>query len=238
MSLLEVQKAERRQRILHEAQALMVERGWSGVTMRDLAKRSRVSVPTVYNLIGGKDALLSALMESLFDQVSASLDVVSSSTVMRLRTLWRAGLRPFAEAPNYTRELMGLFLSGAGSNELRRAQDQRYSELGSAFLAEGQRRGEIATFVPAADLGWTMYTLWVSQLIRWARHDITTEEMQREVDRGLSLVLLGVALGPAREEVMALLQGAVAGTVGESMTRGADGEQEARSERAASEGER
>jgi AcrR family transcriptional regulator len=51
--------AERRQRILGAARRLVAERGYEALTMRELAQVSRVTVPTLYNLIGGK-AVLSA----------------------------------------------------------------------------------------------------------------------------------------------------------------------------------
>lgn len=206
MSLLEVQKAERRQRILSEARTLVAERGWDGLTMRVLAEQSRVSVPTVYNLVGGKDALLDALMECLFMEVKDSIEEDDGDVVTRACALWRAGLAPFVEAPEYSRELMCLFLSGAGGADLRRAQDARYTELVMSLLQEGMDDGALLDVVDAEQLAWTMYTQWISQVIRWARHDIGTEEMIRDIDRGLCLILLGVTTGDAHKGVMALLQ--------------------------------
>ena len=45
-SLLDQQMAERRQRILDAARGMIGERGYEGLTMRDLAEASRVTVPT------------------------------------------------------------------------------------------------------------------------------------------------------------------------------------------------
>ena len=199
MSLLDSQKAERRQRILSEARTLMAAGGWDGLTMRGLAAQSRVSVPTVYNLIGGKDALLDALMECLFLEVKESIHEESGDVVTRSRALWRAGIAPFIAAPEYSRELMCLFLSGAGGAELRRAQDVRYTALVIELVQEGMDAG-------AQQLAWTMYTQWVAQVIRWARQDIGLEQMIRDIDRGLCLLLLGVTTGDAHKGVVELLQ--------------------------------
>src|SRR5688572_18582549 len=43
---------ERRQRILAAARAIVAARGYEALTMRELAQKSRVTVPTLYNLIG------------------------------------------------------------------------------------------------------------------------------------------------------------------------------------------
>jgi AcrR family transcriptional regulator len=60
MSLFEEHKAERRARIISAARELVTKHGYDGLTMRDLAAAARVSVPTLYNLFGGKDAILAA----------------------------------------------------------------------------------------------------------------------------------------------------------------------------------
>jgi len=207
MSLLELQKAARRARILAEARGLMARRGWAGVTMRDLASASHVSVPTVYNLIGGKEALLGALMEDLFATVSEAGVVSVEDVVSRARALWSAGLVPFLEAPEYARELVCLFVSSRATSELRRYHDERYVQLMATVIADSQRKGELSDLVSAYSLARTMYSLWIAQTIRWAQGDLDDEELSVAVDRGLSLLLLGVAEGVARTELHRLLKG-------------------------------
>ncbi|MEM7435129.1 MAG: TetR/AcrR family transcriptional regulator [Myxococcota bacterium] len=206
MSLLALQKEERRARILAEAQSLMAIRGWDGVTMRDLAKASRVSVPTVYNLVGGKDALLGALMEALFAQVSEAGVVEHGSLVTRARSLWRAGLVPLVEAPAYARELICLFASAPGPNDIRRDYGDRYVALMAGIVRDGQAHGELTRAVAPISLARTMYSLWVAQTIRWAHGEIDDEGLRVSVERGLSLLLLGLASGPARVELDSALE--------------------------------
>ena len=64
MDLVTEQKLERRERILASARELIAERGYEGLTMRDLAAHCRVSVPTLYNQFGSKDSLLAAAVET------------------------------------------------------------------------------------------------------------------------------------------------------------------------------
>ena len=50
MDLVTKQREERKRRILEVARQLIAKHGYDGVTMRDLAEKSLVSVPTLYNL--------------------------------------------------------------------------------------------------------------------------------------------------------------------------------------------
>ena len=66
LDLVSNQREERRQRILDVARRLIAERGFEGVTMRELAEQSLVSDPTLCNLFGGENELLFAAVEAYF----------------------------------------------------------------------------------------------------------------------------------------------------------------------------
>ena len=63
MTLREQKMAERRERILLTAREIIAEGGLDALTTRELARRARVTVPTVYNLVGAKDEVLFAAVE-------------------------------------------------------------------------------------------------------------------------------------------------------------------------------
>ncbi|HEY6033695.1 MAG TPA: helix-turn-helix domain-containing protein, partial [Kofleriaceae bacterium] len=73
MSLFEEHKAERRERIIAAARTLVAERGYEGLTMRDLARAAKVSVPTLYNLFGSKDAILVSELEAMASSIARAL---------------------------------------------------------------------------------------------------------------------------------------------------------------------
>lgn len=56
---------ERRQRILTEARRIIAAGGVDALTTRGLAAAAEVTQPTLYNLIGNKDAILEALLSQL-----------------------------------------------------------------------------------------------------------------------------------------------------------------------------
>jgi AcrR family transcriptional regulator len=64
-SLLRTARADdTRDRIATAARALFVSRGWGSTTVREVARRAGVSVPTVYAVYGNKRGLAMALMDA------------------------------------------------------------------------------------------------------------------------------------------------------------------------------
>ena len=62
----------RRQRILEAAGSIIPKKGVDGLTTRGLADVAGVTAPTLYNLIGGKDEIIRAMIgegvERVWDQ--------------------------------------------------------------------------------------------------------------------------------------------------------------------------
>ena len=57
--------ARRRSAILDQARRIIGQQGFDALTLRDLARAAEVTVPTIYNLIGNKQALLLTLLHEL-----------------------------------------------------------------------------------------------------------------------------------------------------------------------------
>lgn len=76
-SLRELHKDARRTDILRAARDLVAEGGIDALTMRSVAERAQVSVPTIYNLIGNRAQVLSALMDAGGDRLD---DLLAGST--------------------------------------------------------------------------------------------------------------------------------------------------------------
>ena len=68
--------AKRRDTILREARTLIASQGFEALKIRDLADRAGLTVPTIYNLIGGKSDILAAIIAELVDQ----LQVIQAAT--------------------------------------------------------------------------------------------------------------------------------------------------------------
>jgi AcrR family transcriptional regulator len=86
----------RRQRILEQATVLLAAGGLAGLNIRSLATRAGVTVPTIYNLVGGKDHLVAALIESALQGMETAL-----ATKPGLRGIARAEAAVHATADLY-----------------------------------------------------------------------------------------------------------------------------------------
>jgi AcrR family transcriptional regulator len=56
-------KDRRREQILVAAAEIAVREGLASLTMRTLSSSARVSVPTIYNLVGGRDEVIASVLE-------------------------------------------------------------------------------------------------------------------------------------------------------------------------------
>ncbi len=64
---------KRRDRILEEAGQLLSRNDTSAFSLRKLAEAADVTVPTLYNLIGNKDAILVKLGSKMLERIEREL---------------------------------------------------------------------------------------------------------------------------------------------------------------------
>jgi AcrR family transcriptional regulator len=67
MNLRERNKSQRRGAIVEAARRLMHDSGNTGFSIRSLAEQAGVSLATLYNLFGSKQAILVALLNADFE---------------------------------------------------------------------------------------------------------------------------------------------------------------------------
>jgi AcrR family transcriptional regulator len=207
MNLFEEHKAERRARILAAARELIAERGYDGLTMRDLARASRVSVPTLYNLFGGKQALLLGELESTFAAVVAGIATARTGGVVdRALATCDAGNADLLAVPRYSRELILLFLTSPDTAPLRRSSAESYAELMAGVLRDGQAAGEIEPWVDPLIHARRMFAHYQLTMIEWARGEITADAFRAATRYGVCAMLLGVARGRAQRRLAAELR--------------------------------
>ncbi len=202
MSLFDEHKAERRARILAAARKLIADRGYDGLTMRALAKASRVSVPTLYNLFGGKDALLLGELEETVANVAASLAAVrDGSFVERAFAACEAGNEDLLSAPRYSRELTHLFLTADETRPLRRAIADRYVGMMAGVLRDAQRAGDLVAWIDPVAVSRRMFAHYTHAMIEWALGELDDGEFRAATELGMALMLLGLARGRAARDL-------------------------------------
>jgi AcrR family transcriptional regulator len=202
MGLLEQHQAERRGRILAAARRLIAARGYDGLTMRELARESRVSVPTLYNLFGGKRALLLGELEETFTAVAAAVEHArGTSFVERALAACEAGNRDLLAVPRYTRELVHLFLVSEETRAIRQATADRYIAMMVAILADAQAAGDVAAWVEPAVLSRRMFAHYEHTMIQWAQEELDAEGFRAATQFGMCVMLRAVARGGAAREL-------------------------------------
>lgn len=206
-SLFDVHKAERRARILQAARRLIARRGVDGLTLRDLAAEAIVSVPTVYNLVGGKQAVLSALLGETLVRVAARLESArAGGLVERALALCEAGWAEVLDEPSYFRGLVHSFLVSQENADVRRDIDESNVRLMSGVLAAARADGELADWVEPDALARTLWANYMVAMIGWAAGELSDEELPACATYGLCLILLGVARGDAVKKLERLIR--------------------------------
>ena len=84
MNSLTRTQIERRERILEAVRDRLSSHGYDGLSMRDLADSANVSPTTLYNLFGGKDALVLAALRDLLDQIAVRVAQSEATGMQRL----------------------------------------------------------------------------------------------------------------------------------------------------------
>lgn len=166
----EDQKTQRINRILDHARSMMAEDGFDALKIRELAARANITVPTIYNLIGGKrdilahiiDALVAKLhavqMQTGFDDIEASFE----AQINRLTNLFSED-EDFYRAAFLAGDRSGLFEQSSEHGIFARSLLQPVQTCRAA-QAQGLLRGDIG----AEQLGRQIYDSY-----RLARQDWT-----------------------------------------------------------------
>ena len=97
-------KADRRARILTQARMLLSMEGFEGLSLRKLAARAGLTVPTIYNLVGGKEQVLLELALQMIASVETALDDIEESQPLeRAEAIVLVAIAEIERAPDFHR---------------------------------------------------------------------------------------------------------------------------------------
>ena len=74
-------KQKRKERILGAARQTIANKGFNALKLRDLAVSADVTVPTIYNLIGGKSEILNLIISDLLAKIEEAQANIDTSEV-------------------------------------------------------------------------------------------------------------------------------------------------------------
>jgi AcrR family transcriptional regulator len=132
-----------RLRLVGAMAALLAEKGYSTVTIADIARQARVSKRTFYEHFADKDACFIACYETLGDMVlQAVVDAMSGQLpwVKRMRASTRAYLSTLESQPALTRTLMmDIYAAGPQALRVRRQVQRRFADNLRRIVDQGRK---------------------------------------------------------------------------------------------------
>jgi AcrR family transcriptional regulator len=206
MDLVTRQREERKHRILEVARGLIADRGYDGVTMRDLAEASLVSVPTLYNLFGGKNELLLQAVISHFGTLVGSAERPGPGVGLdRLISLVEAIGRQTPQHSTYARALMSFFGGASDRGNLHDFVSNALSSELVAALAEMQEKRQLVAWADPQALGERLASQLTITTFEWSYDRLSDEGFLDAMLYGAGVMLLGLARGKAAVEIERLV---------------------------------
>jgi AcrR family transcriptional regulator len=207
MDLVTRQREERKQRILATARQLIAEHGYDGVTMRDLAEKSLVSVPTLYNLFGGKNELLLAAVESYFgDLMGNAKNVQAPVGLAKLIAVADLLGRETPRHAAYARSLMSFFGNVSDAGGLHEIATSRLTSELVGAIEQMQAKRQLVAWADPGALGARLASLLSITTFEWAREKLSNEGLRSAMLYGTGVMLLGLARGKAATELEGLVR--------------------------------
>lgn len=196
-------RSETRRAILDATEALLLESGHSGFSVRKLVERCGYSAPTLYHHFRDKDGLIDALLEERLTLFARDIEAVPlvADPVENLRSLARAFALFGLRYPTHYQLLMQVREEDSAmieaAEEARRLMEQPASQIAArGWLAIGDLEG----FRQAL---WTMLHGIVS--MRTLRPDV--EWKQDLLDRSLEGIIRGWLIPEADRRIAASADG-------------------------------
>jgi len=205
MSLLEEHKDERRKRILAAARRLVITEGYDGLTMRDLARASRVSVPTLYNLFGSKDAILVAELEASARVIAGKL-IPGKSFFANGMAAFDAGMELIESSPEFFRAVMRMAMTSPETAPMRRRAEEGFIAIMAGNLSAAKAAGQLAAWAEPAIVARHMFAHHMACFLAWGMDELDLPAFRIAALSGICHLLIGVARGQFATEVEASLR--------------------------------
>lgn len=202
MALRAEKMAERRERILASAREILAERGFEALTTRELAARARVTVPTIYNLIGPKDAVLFAAVEEttarFLEGVGERADLAPAE---RILAVGEDSVAELVADPRYYKTLLPLLFTSSAARAARVAVAKTMVSrfrLGVDALAEA---GDLVEWASPAEVAGRLSLDLTAVALSWAAGDLDEDAFRHAASLGSATILLGLTQGAAHDVV-------------------------------------
>ena len=195
---LSAKQIKRRADILQAARELIVERGYQGVTMRELADRSDVAFKTLYLLYDNKENLLTTAVEKghrdYYDD-RQSQDI--GEGLDRLLAIVDALVGSMLIDDAYTKTMAPVLISGTNSSKFREVREEAY---GSA-VQQIAEKGDLVSWMDSATVTRLILGMVIGSYVEWTNGEIATAELGDYLKLQIVLLLNGLTSGETHAEI-------------------------------------
>ena len=203
--LREIQKTERKQRILSAARRLIRKEGYTRMSMRELAREAQVSLVTPYNLFGSKADVLYALLESFFDTLDTAINELDQQDpIDAMYALTQFSVKEYAGDPVFYRSLLSSMVTTGELLPVPRMV-QRCTTLWQRGLDAGVAQGLFQPDTRPDLVALQIQVNYRGAMELWIEGGVDIEGFETQLLYGLSLCLLAVATDSERERLVGRL---------------------------------
>lgn len=211
MDLVTEQRIARRGLILAAVRQMVVERGFEAITVRELARVCRVSVPTLYNQFGGKDQLLAAAIEDHFRGAHDSREFQQAQPGgERLLAVIDQSARQLLESSTYHQRLIAAFSSLGSTTQVQMRVAAAFVEVLVQELDVMRARRQLADWVVPMHLAGQLVSACIGTAVQWSAGFLDNTQLKAGMRYAMGLVLLGALRGRTRDAFEAMVQEAQA----------------------------
>jgi AcrR family transcriptional regulator len=203
---------DREAAILQTLERLLEERGFSAVSVDDLARGAGISRPSFYFYVASKDAVLATLLDRVIAEADSACAAAYAAPAADSRARWRGAIEAYHRTFRAHRAVSAAAEAAATSPEVQALWARGFEgwvRTSSATIEAERRRGAAPPGIPARDLAIALNAM-NERVLRSTRHgDQPAIAEQDVVD-----VLLGVWLSAIYGAVPAQLTGEPVSTSG------------------------
>lgn len=194
-------KMEIRHRVIQAAGELFADQGLDDTTMDEIAAAADVSVGTVYNYFGSKNALLLAGVaedtDAMLDQGGTVLDDPGTDPVAAVQRLFGFYLNLLTEwDPRLLREVMSAAFQRSGGEELTielAQMDQRLIDQMVTLLSHFHTTKKLRPDVEVYEATMLLFSAFATQLFMFISIEgLTASDLHAQVNRQVELAFTGL----------------------------------------------
>lgn len=202
VTLREINCEARRRRIMDAARDLIASGGTAGLSMRKLAQAADLSVTTLYNLVGGRDEILIALIDDGIEGMMGVLEAeapLDAHPLERCRAIITISTRYLGANATIYGPVMVACYEGL-SLQQRRGQSvaDRAAGMQEVAIREAMRQGLLRNVLDPAELGRQIYHGYELACVHWAYGLLDEAGFRARALYGLYAALLAVATEDTR----------------------------------------